>query len=56
MKHSHRIWQWLLAVVALVAIYFGGTTVYRAQAASKYINSTTPTFFVHGWGSSYHAE
>ncbi len=30
--------------------------VHRARAAKRFVNSTTPTFFIHGWGSSYHAE
>lgn len=51
-----RTAKWLLAVVIVLIVGFAGTLFHRTQAAKKYINSTTPTFFVHGWGSSYHAE
>ena len=29
---------------------------HRAQAAKQFVQSDTPTIFVHGWGSSAHAE
>lgn len=54
MKAS-RLIKSLLAVAATVTGLFVTANVSQVRAA-KYINSTTPTFFVHGWGSSYHAE
>lgn len=53
---KHRWIKSLIALVVIVAAGVVGINVKRANAAKKYINSTTPTFFVHGWGSSYHAE
>lgn len=51
---KRHFWTVLLAFV--LVMIFGANFVYRAQAARRFVNSTTPTFFVHGWGSSYHAE
>ncbi len=49
-----RFWASLLSFILVIVCGVG--FVYRAQAARHYVNSTTPTFFIHGWGSSYHAE
>lgn len=53
---NHRWVRWLLALIIIVVAGAVGMSVKRANAAKQYIHSTTPTFFVHGWGSSYHAE
>lgn len=53
---QHHFFRWLLALVVVVAAGLFAVNVNRTRAAKQYINSTTPTFFVHGWGSSYHAE
>lgn len=45
-----RIWAGLLLLATLIVIGFGASMVHRARAAKRYINSTTPTFFIHGWG------
>lgn len=41
-------------VVAIAALTLNSW--HRAQAAKQFVQSTTPTIFVHGWGSSAHAE
>lgn len=53
---KHRWIKWLLALVVVVVAGGFAFNLNRSRAAKQYINSTTPTFFVHGWGSSYHAE
>lgn len=40
-------------LVVILVIVFG---VHSVRARSRWINSTTPTIFVHGYGSSEHAE
>ena len=40
-------------VIALLGV--GGFTA-SAHAVTHYVQSSTPTIFVHGWGSSSHAE
>lgn len=47
--------KWLLAII-MVAVTISGFSGVHAQAAQKYLQATTPTIFVHGWGSSSHAE
>ena len=42
----------IIAVVAVISL----TAWHRAQAAKQFVQSNTPTIFVHGWGSSAHAE
>lgn len=42
----------VIAAVAIIAL----ASWQRARAAKQFIQSTTPTIFVHGWGSSAHAE
>ncbi len=49
-------WWTLIVILVLVIGGFGWRSIHRAQAAKKYVDSTTPTIFVHGWGSSYRAE
>lgn len=56
MKRRSHLRAWFLVIIAVVVVVIGGGWLYRTQAAKKYVNSTTPTFFIHGWGSSYHAE
>ena len=42
----------IIAVVAVISL----TAWHRAQAAKQFVQSNTQTIFVHGWGSSAHAE
>lgn len=42
----------LTLLVGLLTVSWGKTNA----ATLRYIQSSTPTIFVHGWGSSYHAE
>ena len=53
---KHFGWWTLIVILVLVIGGFGWRSIHRAQAAKKYVDSTTPTIFVHGWGSSYRAE
>lgn len=53
MKHKF----WLRALLAAVLFLAAGQTVNAATLnKQKYVQSTTPTFFFHGWGSGAHAE
>lgn len=48
---------YLLSIVAAAAIVvFGLGAWHHSEAARKYVQSSTPTIFVHGWGSSAKAE
>lgn len=53
-----RQYGWLaLGLALLIALVgAGGVHLQREQAASKYIDSRTTTFFLNGWVSSSHAE
>lgn len=43
--------------LALITFTFGMVGFqYHVHAVRHYVQSTTPTIFVHGWGSSFHAE
>lgn len=53
MKNRRYLNLILALVVMLIAL---GTSTLHGQATLKYVQSTTPTIFVHGWGSSSHAE
>ncbi|WP_251547661.1 alpha/beta hydrolase [Limosilactobacillus caecicola] len=55
MRKRGLFWT-VIVIIVLVLGGFGWRSLHRAQAAKKYVNSTTPTLFVHGWGSSYRAE
>lgn len=55
MKHRRLLW-FIVAIVVVVAGGLTANSIHRARAAKSYINSTTPTIFFHGWGSSYRAE
>lgn len=55
MKKRFGLWTVIVALILVIG-GLGWRSIHRAQAAKKYINSTTPTLFVHGWGSSYRAE
>lgn len=47
----------LIGIVAAVVVLLGGGVAFaKQQAAKQWVNSTTPTIFIHGYGSSYHAE
>lgn len=45
-----------ILVVLAALIGWGGVHLQREQAAAKYVDSRTTTFFFHGWGSGAHAE
>ena len=51
-------WRWLLVLVALVGALVAANhnRTQQGTQAVHFVNSTTPTLFFHGWGSSYHAE
>lgn len=49
-------WRWLLTILVLAVISGGLCWWQRAQAAQQFVQSKTPTFFFHGYGSSRHAE
>ena len=57
-----KIWQWILLVVIVAGLglgYYSGhlfakTVDYQPESQRPSIG--TPTFFFHGYGSSYHAE
>lgn len=56
MAKRQYVW-WAMGLVVLAAfVGIGGIHWQREQAASKYVDSRTTTFFFHGWGSSSHAE
>ena len=53
-KHKTIIAGTLLLVLLLLAVYIFKNNYQKENGAS--IRIATPTLFVHGWGSSYHAE
>ena len=53
-KHKTIIAATLLLVLLLLAVYIFKNNYQKENGAS--IRIATPTLFVHGWGSSYHAE
>ena len=53
-KHKTIIAGTLLLVLLLLAVYIFKNNCQKENGAS--IRIATPTLFVHGWGSSYHAE
>ncbi|WP_295730509.1 alpha/beta hydrolase [uncultured Limosilactobacillus sp.] len=56
MKQHKKIWGFII-ILLLIGIGLAGYHRYTRQVNAKhYINSSTPTIFVHGWGSSYRAE
>ncbi len=42
--------------LGMIGIILGGWFLMRTSAQANWINATTPTIFVHGWGSSAKAE
>lgn len=46
-------WRITALMMLLLAVFAGG---YGFTNSSRWVKSTTPTIFVHGYGSSYHAE
>lgn len=48
-----KLIKYLGLMMAVAGFVLGGI---EGQASTHYVNSTTPTFFFHGSGSSYHAE
>ncbi len=51
-----RASHWITAVIILIIVGIIGFAWHAQHKASKYVQSTTPTLFFHGGGSSYHAE
>ena len=47
---------WLIAAVVVVIAGIVGGAIWHQQKSSRYVQSTIPTLFFHGGGSSYHAE
>ncbi|WP_295730439.1 alpha/beta hydrolase [uncultured Limosilactobacillus sp.] len=56
MKQHKKLWDTVIALVVIVIGVFGYRGYARHANAHRYINSSTPSVFVHGWGSSYRAE
>lgn len=49
--------KWHLpALLAALVVLLIGSYGFTSQKSSHWVNSTTPTIFIHGYGSSYHAE
>ena len=53
-KHKTILFSTLIIVMLLLGVYFFKNN-YQQKNSSR-IRIDTPTLFVHGWGSSYHAE
>ncbi|MCX0291491.1 alpha/beta hydrolase [Lactobacillus kullabergensis] len=53
-KRKAILFSTLIIVILLLGIYFLKNNYQKENGAS--IRIDTPTLFVHGWGSSYHAE
>ena len=53
-KRKAILFSTLIIVILLLGIYFLKNNYQKENGAS--IRIATPTLFVHGWGSSYHAE
>ena len=53
-KHKAILFSTLIIVILLSSIYFLKNNYQKENGAS--IRIDTPTLFVHGWGSNYHAE
>lgn len=51
-----RASHWITAVIILIIVGIIGFAWHAQHKASKYVQSTTPTLFFHGGGSSYHVE
>lgn len=51
-----RASHWITAVIILIIVEIIGFAWHAQHKASKYVQSTIPTLFFHGGGSSYHAE
>lgn len=56
---------WWFGLVFIVILVIGGYFSFQNHQKSQQVqtiekvrvnNKVTPTFFFHGWGSSYHAE
>lgn len=56
MNITRRIRNWVLGLSGLLLLAIVGLAVQRQSTAQNYRQSTTPTLFFHGGGSSYHAE
>lgn len=52
-KSSQR---WITTVIILVLVFIAGFAWHNQRKAQRFVQSTTPTLFFHGGGSSYHAE
>ncbi|MCD7127237.1 alpha/beta hydrolase [Limosilactobacillus agrestis] len=53
MKKSFKL---LITSVVVIVGFIGITSFHHVSAATNYVQSDVPTIFVHGWGSSSHAE
>lgn len=56
MNMTRRIRNWVLGLSGVLLLAIVGLAVQRQSTAQNYRQSTTPTLFFHGGGSSYHAE
>ena len=54
-KHKTILFSTLIIVMLLLGVYFFKNNNYQQKNSSR-IRIDTPTLFIHGWGSSYHAE
>ncbi len=46
----------VLAIIVVVGSFFGFSKHIQATNSEKYVQSSTPTLFFHGYGSSFNAE
>lgn len=56
MDKKRWIFSTVLAVLILLVSFFGFHQHAQAVNSNKYVQSSTPTIFFHGYGSSYNAE
>jgi uncharacterized alpha/beta hydrolase family protein len=49
--------RFAILTIVVIAVAIGGLAAWhRARAAKQFVQSSVPTIFVHGWGSSANAE
>lgn len=53
---TKRVRNWIILLAIILVAGLGGWAWHRAARASRFVQSTTPTLFFHGAGSSYRAE
>ncbi|WP_295729373.1 alpha/beta hydrolase [uncultured Limosilactobacillus sp.] len=49
-------WSLMWLVAAMVVVVSSGLALAKQRSTQQWVHSTTPTIFIHGYGSSYHAE